>query len=112
MSKKKIPLKEQKRLEKIRVEDIRRRYFRRNHKAMTFCNENGLTIYPSARGDSASGVKLFVQRGVGFKPLNDILYDQNDTDDVMAYVAAIDTEYERIYLKMKGHLPKPRKQSK
>ena len=38
------------------------------------------------------------------RPLNDILYDQNEPSEVMEYVAAIDREYERLYHKMKDRV--------
>ena len=67
---------------------------------MLFCNKHGLVIYPSNQAGT-NNVKIFVQKGVPFKPLNNIVYDQSDPQDVMRYVAAIDAEYERLYLKMK-----------
>jgi hypothetical protein len=81
--------------------EIERRVFNRNVKAMTFCNENELVIYPSAQAHNSSLVKLFVQKGEIFKPLNGIEYDQTKSAEVNAYIAAIDKEYERLYLKMK-----------
>ena len=77
------------------------RFFNRNIAAMSFCNSKGLTIYASSQAHSGSFVKLFVQKGEAFKPLNNIEYDQNEQKDVVKYVAAIDREYERLYLKMK-----------
>tara|TARA_R110000796_G_scaffold81648_2_gene179693 strand:- start:4355 stop:4663 length:309 start_codon:yes stop_codon:yes gene_type:complete len=81
--------------------DIERRVYNRNVKAMNFCNENELVIYPSAQAHSSSIVKLFVQKGEIFKPLNGIEYDQTKPAEVKAYIAAIDKEYERLYMKMK-----------
>ena len=81
--------------------EIERRVFNRNVKAMTFCNENELVIYPSAQAHNSSLIKLFVQKGEIFKPLNGIEYDQTKPAEVNAYIAAIDKEYERLYLKMK-----------
>ena len=71
---------------------------------MRFCNEHGLIIYAAAQSSTTNKVKLFVQKGVPFKPLNDILYDQNEPSEVMEYVAAIDREYERLYHKMKDRV--------
>lgn len=84
------------------LKDTRRRYLNRNFEAMSFCNKHGLTIYPAAQGYNASIVILFVQKGTSFKRLNNVLYNQNEPQDVMDYSAAIDREYERLYLKMKG----------
>lgn len=81
--------------------EIERRVYNRNVKAMTFCNENELVIYPSAQAHNSSLIKLFVQKGEIFKPLNGIEYDQTKPAEVNAYIAAIDKEYERLYLKMK-----------
>jgi len=87
--------------EKRESDDIYR-YFNRNIKAMKFCNSNGLTIYASSQAIKSTFVKLFVQKGDKFKPLNNIEYDQNEHKDVVKYIAAIDREYERLYLKMKN----------
>lgn len=81
--------------------EIERRVYNRNVKAMTFCNENELVIYPSAQAHNSSLIKLFVQKGEIFKPLSSIEYDQTKQAEVNAYIAAIDKEYERLYLKMK-----------
>ena len=77
------------------------RYFNRNIEAMKFCNSNGLTIYASSQKHKSTFVKLFIQKGDKFKLLNNIEYDQNEHKDVVKYIAAIDKEYERLYLKMK-----------
>ena len=69
---------------------------------MRWCNKQGLTIYASAQARNQSLVKLFVQKGVPFKPLNDKVYDQNDPEQVMEYVAEIDKRYEMLYNKMKN----------
>ena len=87
--------------EENRKKEIKHRFYHRNFKAQSFCNKHGLVIYASSQANNSTMVKLFVQKGVPFKPLNDVLYDQEDPNDVMAYVAAIDAEYERLYLKMK-----------
>ena len=68
---------------------------------MSFCNKHGLTIYYSAQAHNSDMVKIFVQKGVPFKPLNDKLYDQTDPQEVMELISAIDAEYERLYLLMK-----------
>ena len=92
----------QKRTLKSKVEqDIRRRYFKRNWEAMSWCNKQGLTIYTSAQANSSVMVRVFIQKGVNFKPLNNILYSQDDPADMMRCVAAIDLRYEQLYLKMK-----------
>jgi len=67
---------------------------------MSFCLKQGLTIYPSPLNEGFK-VKLIIQKGNQSKPLNDIQYNQKDKKDVVNYVAAIDREYERLYLKMK-----------
>jgi hypothetical protein len=69
---------------------------------MRWCNEQGLTIYAAAQSSDQSTVKLFVQKGIPFKPLNDKVYDQNDPEQVMEYIADIDERYELLYNKMKG----------
>ena len=79
----------------------KRRFLDRNMAAMSFCNSKGLTVYASSQAHSGSKVKLFVQKGEIFKLLNNIEYDQNEQNEVVEYVAAIDREYERLYLKMK-----------
>ena len=94
-------LKLQKRKEK---EEINRRFYHRNIEAMSWCNKQGLTIYAAAQASSSNMVKIFVQKGVPFKPLNDILYNQTEPEDVKKYIAAIDAEYERLYLKMKSRV--------
>ena len=81
--------------------EVERRVYNRNIKAKNFCNENELVIYPSAQAHNSSLVKLFVQKGEIFKPLSDIEYDQTKPMEVHAYIAAIDEEYERLYVKMK-----------
>tara|TARA_R110002153_G_scaffold19795_1_gene67711 strand:+ start:202 stop:504 length:303 start_codon:yes stop_codon:yes gene_type:complete len=86
--------------------DIERRVYNRNIVAMTFCNEQGLLIYPSAQAHSSNMVKLFVQKDSKFKPLSDIEYDQTKAKEVNAYIAAIDAEYERLYIKMKDKINK------
>jgi len=63
-----------------------------------------LTIYVSAQSNNSNTVKIFVQKGIPFKPLNNILYNQADPEDVKKYIAAIDAEYERLYLKMKDRV--------
>lgn len=85
----------------LKEQDETRRYFNRNYDAMRFCNSKGLTIYASSQAHKSAVVKLFVQKGEIFKPLNNIEYDQNEHKEVVKYVAAIDKEYERLYLKMK-----------
>ena len=82
-------------------DEIERRVYNRNIEAMTFCNNSGLVIYPSAQSHNSNLLRLFVQKGDIFKPLNSIEYDQTKLIEVNAYIAAIDTEYERLYLKMK-----------
>lgn len=102
--KRKLKTKQQKYLERIQNEDDERRFFNRNFEAMKFCNENGLTIYVAAQYHSFSTVKIFVQKGEKFKPLNNIEYNQHDPEDVFKYVVAIDKEYERLYDKMKNKI--------
>ena len=90
------------RLEKLAEDkEVEKRFFQRNIEAQRFCNKQGLTIYASAQGHDSSLVKIFVQKGVNFKPLNNKYYNQNEPNHVMEYTAAIDAEYERLYLKMK-----------
>tara|TARA_R110000796_G_scaffold182333_1_gene298883 strand:+ start:1264 stop:1569 length:306 start_codon:yes stop_codon:yes gene_type:complete len=82
--------------------DTEKRYLDRNAEAMSFCNKHGLTIYPASQAVKSTTVKLFVQKGAIYKPLNNIVYDQNEPQEVKNYVADIDREYERLYLKMKN----------
>lgn len=84
--------------------DNLRRFLDRNNEAMSFCNRQGLTIYPAAQSYNVLFVRVFVQKGTSFKRLNDVLYNQNEPQDVIAYTAAIDREYERLYLKMKDRV--------
>lgn len=81
-----------------------RRFNERNINAMRFCNKHGLTIYVAAQSYNTSLVKIFVQKADNFKPLNNIEYDQNEPKDVIDYIAAIDEEYERLYLKMRDRV--------
>jgi len=81
--------------------EILNRFYHRNWKAMIWCNKQGLTIYVSAQSGNSNIVKIFVQKGVPFKPLNNIEYNQEEPEDVIKYTAAIDAEYERLYTKMK-----------
>lgn len=67
---------------------------------MSFCLSKGLTIFPSPLKDGLK-IQLIVQKGNQSRPLNNIQYNQKDKKDVVNYVAAIDREYERLYLKMK-----------
>lgn len=95
----------QKRIQKEKdIKERNRRFYKRNTEAMSWCNKQGLTIYASSQSKNSSSVKIFVQKGMPFKPLNNILYDQNDPEDVKNYIAAIDEEYERLYLKMKNRV--------
>jgi len=95
-------LKDKKKEEKEMKEESMRRFYNRNIEAMTFCNDNGVTIYPAAQTHNSNLLRLFVHKGVIFKPLNDIEYDQSKHQDVIEYVAAIDKRYEALYLKMKS----------
>jgi hypothetical protein len=81
--------------------DTVKRFLTKNTKAMSFCNKHGLTVFASAQGYNVMIVMLFVKKGKSFKRLNNIKYNQKEPQDVMAYTAAIDREYERLYLKMK-----------
>lgn len=96
-----ITAKQRRFLEDERKKEIRRRFYHRNWEAMKWCNKQGLTVYASAQAHNQSLVKLFVQKGVPFKPLNDKVYDQEDPEQVMEYIAEIDKRYEMLYNKMK-----------
>jgi len=100
----KLTKKQEKFRELDKKKEINHRYNNRNWKAMTFCNKHGLTIYPLAQATTASMIKLFVKRGEDFLPLDGIMYDQTEPEDVVRYIAAIDAEYERLYLKMKDRV--------
>ena len=102
MSKKKLLASQERKLKILHNRDVERRYYSRNIEAMIWCNKQGLTVYATAQSISNNYVKLFVQKGIPFRPLNDILYDQSNIKDVMRYTAAIDAEYERLYVKMKS----------
>jgi len=86
---------------KKRQEEIKRRFLERNIEAQRWCNNQGLIIYAASQAFNSNMVKLFVQKGVPFKPLNDKLYDQTDPQQVMEYIADIDERYELLYTKMK-----------
>jgi hypothetical protein len=101
MKEKKLSEIQTRKLKILEDKDIERRYYSRNIEAMLWCNRQGLTIYATAQSSNPSMVKLFVQKGIPFRPLNNILYDQSNVKDVMKYAAAIDVEYERLYIKMK-----------
>lgn len=104
MNKKMTP--KQLQLEKKRKSfEINRRFYDRNLEAMSWCNKQGLTIYVAAQYTNSSMVKIFVQKGIPFKPLDNILYNQDDEEDVKRYISVIDAEYERLYLKMKSRVP-------
>jgi hypothetical protein len=82
--------------ENLRLQEVRRRFYHRNVKAATFCNKKGLTIYASAQQNGK--VKVFKQKGLGFLPINNIEYNQEEIKEVMEYISVIDLEYERMYL--------------
>jgi hypothetical protein len=69
--------------------------------AMSWCNSKGLTLYVAAQSNNSSMVKIFKQKGEKFLPLDNIEYNQNEPEEVIAYTAVIDAEYERIFLMMK-----------
>lgn len=94
-------LKQQKFQKKKEEEEISRRFFNRNFEAMSFCNKHGLTIYVAAIVNDSSMVRIFVQKGVNFKLLNGLKYNQYEEKDIVSYTVAIDKEYERLYHKMK-----------
>tara|TARA_R110000744_G_scaffold56542_2_gene119226 strand:- start:3468 stop:3773 length:306 start_codon:yes stop_codon:yes gene_type:complete len=98
MKKTQRQLKKEKHLLEI---DTKRRFLNRNVEAMSFCNKHGLTIYPASQSYNMLVVMLFVQKGTSFKKLDGVLYNQKESQDIIAYTAAIDREYERLYLKMK-----------
>lgn len=100
----KINPKQLKLQQKKEIEKINHRFYHRNYEAMRWCNKQGLTIYVAAQAFNSNMVKIFVQKGVPFKPLNNILYNQSEPDDVKKYTAAIDAEYERLYIKMKDRV--------
>ena len=88
----------QQRLKKeAELRDNRRRFYHRNIDAMRWCNKQGFTIYAAAQSRNTQMVKVFKQKGEKFLPLSDRLYDQENPYDVIAYIAAIDVEYERMY---------------
>lgn len=82
-------------IEKARLRDVERRFLGRNLEAMKFCNKHGLTVYAAAQRNNK--VKVFIQHGVKFRPVNNIEYDQYDEQEVMEYHAVIDMEYERVW---------------
>jgi len=90
--------KQQQRLKKeAELKENRRRFYHRNIDAMRWCNKEGFTLYAAAQSRNTQMVKVFKQKGEKFLPLSSRLYDQKDPNDVIAYIAAIDAEYERIY---------------
>lgn len=84
-----------------RLADVERRYLNHNTEAWKFCIDNGYKLYAACQ--FGTKVKLFKQMGEKFLPLSNTLYDQNEEQDVKEYVAAIDKEYERMYLLKKGN---------
>jgi len=92
-------------MEQQRLKDVERRFLSRNLEAMKFCNNNGLTLYAAAQ--RTGKVKVFMQHGEKFKPVNNIEYDQKEISEVMEYHALIDMEYERIWkIKKENHVRK------
>ena len=100
MNKKMTPL-QLRVLNKNKEKEIERRFLDKNWDAMRWCNKQGLTIYASSQSYNSMMVKVFVQKRENFKPLNDKTYNQEEIKEVKEYSAAIDAEYERLYLKMK-----------
>lgn len=94
-------LKQEKLLEKKK---IKARFYNRNLQAMIWCNKQGLTIYVAAQHYNSSLVKIFIQKGEPFRPLDNVLYNQDDPEEVMRYTSVIDAEYERLYHKMKDRV--------
>jgi hypothetical protein len=86
--------------EEKRLADVERRYLNHNLEAWDFCLKNGYRVYATCQ--YGTKVKLFKQMGEKFLPLSSKLYDQSEEQDVKEYVAAIDKEYERMYLLKKG----------
>lgn len=90
--------KRQQRIEKdAELKENERRFYHRNIEAMRWCNREGFVLYAAAQSRNTQMVKIFKQKGEKFLPLSNKLYNQEDSKDVMAYIAAIDSEYERIY---------------
>lgn len=85
----------------LRQKEISRRYYQRNWDAVRFCLRHGLVIYASAQSHNSDLVRLFIQKGENFKPMNDKLYSQSDEESMMEMIADMDERYEIIYLKMK-----------
>ena len=87
---------------KNRLEDIERRFLSHNIAAKRFCLKNGYRVFATCQ--YGTKVKLFKQKGAKFLPLSPKLYDQTELQEVKEYVAAIDIEYERMYLLMKNKI--------
>lgn len=79
------------------LKEKERRFYHRNIEAMRWCNREGFVLYAAAQSRNTQMVKVFKQKGEKFLPLSNRLYNQEDPKDVMAYIAAIDAEYERVY---------------
>lgn len=79
------------------LKEKERRFYHRNIEAMRWCNREGFVLYAAAQSRNTQMVKIFKQKGEKFLPLSNRLYNQEDPKDVMAYIAAIDAEYERVY---------------
>jgi hypothetical protein len=103
MIKKRFILRE-KNLEKKRLLDINKRVMSRNIEAMSFCINNGFTVYVMSQYGTNNRVKVFKQKGENFLPVSDKLYDHYDDNDVREYIAVIDAEYDRVYNEMKDKL--------
>lgn len=77
--------------------DDQKRFINPNMVWRKFAWEQGITIYASCIGGNS--IALFKQKGENFLRLNQIVYDQTQKDDVVAYTAEIDRGYQRYYEK-------------
>lgn len=90
--------KQQVRLKKdAELKENKRRFYHRNWDAMRWCNNEGFILYVTAQSHNTQMVKIFKQKGEKFIALSNKLYDQENPDDVIAYISEIDKEYERMY---------------
>lgn len=89
-----------KKLSRKEEEALKVRFLKRNIDAMKFCISKGFTVYAAAKWNGK--VKVFKQQGERFLPVNNIEYNQNEKNEVMAYHVLIDETYIEAYEKYKS----------
>lgn len=96
-------------ISKKELERLKNRYYQVDIEAMKFCLKNGLTIYASCQKNFR--IRLFVQKGSKFKPLEHVIsgnnklfrtFSQIDEIEIMESRIAIDEGYKFLYEKNKN----------